>query len=348
MGTQYVGTVIGDTPHTYLRLDEPSGTSAYDASGNTLTGTYNGTVTLAQSGAIISDSDTSVLLNGTTGYVSLPAGAKADGLAAFSVECWFYLSNITYVNTPRLVSGANTTSTNTGFDLFLTNSGAGIQFFVGNGTTNAGFNYVHALSASTWYHVIGVYDGTNAYLYFNGVAQGHNALTGTIGAAGVNPTVGRIASSSANFFPGRIDEVSLYTSALSSTQVSNHYNNAVAANTTLYTVSPVGTRIIQIEDLNQITNTCQRPTGDQEVGHYVLAMPAYTSGASVSWYVPSLSRVSVPVSVSVDAADITNVGFSTSPPSVDHFSAGGFHVFDSAVTSAQPNPIIGGNYTLAF
>ena len=44
---RYVGSVLTDRPAAYWRLDDTSGTTAADFSGNGLNGTYAGGVTLA-------------------------------------------------------------------------------------------------------------------------------------------------------------------------------------------------------------------------------------------------------------------------------------------------------------
>jgi len=71
-----------------------------------------------------------------------------------------------------------------------------------------------------WYHLVGVYDGTNSWLYINGVATGG-------GLAGVNPgdtaaqhlRIGR----GGTYFHGLIDEVQIYSQALSTSKIQQLY-----------------------------------------------------------------------------------------------------------------------------
>lgn len=60
----------------YYPLGETSGTVADDVSATNANGTYTGGYTLDQAG--IGDGSRSVLLNGTTGYIALPAAAALD------------------------------------------------------------------------------------------------------------------------------------------------------------------------------------------------------------------------------------------------------------------------------
>jgi len=104
---------------------------------------------------------------------------------------------------------------------------------------------------------------------------------------------------------------------------------------------------VQPAVINQFINVLQQPSGGQEAGHYYLAMAGYTTNATVSEYVMSLSRTSVPVSVSIDSADQAANGLSGATPSTDHLTMGGFHVFNHT-NAAHTDPNQGGNYTIQF
>ncbi len=77
-----------------------------------------------------------------------------------------------------------------------------------------------------WYHVVAVFDGTNAIIYVNGV-QGSSEypLTGTQARDTWDPlTIGCGRGLNNNRFGGNLDEVAIYTNVLTATQVGNHYN----------------------------------------------------------------------------------------------------------------------------
>src|SRR5580765_2235388 len=83
----YFGTIKKDTPQAYYRLNEPSGTAANDSSGNTKTGTYTGTTTRSQIGALVGDGDTATRF--TAGYVQCPLLTAFNGTGpGFTVEFW--------------------------------------------------------------------------------------------------------------------------------------------------------------------------------------------------------------------------------------------------------------------
>src|SRR5690242_8831972 len=63
----YAQTIVGDSPQAYWRLDETSGTTFNDFTGNGQTAVLNSSVTLGAPGALISNpTDTSVLFGQST------------------------------------------------------------------------------------------------------------------------------------------------------------------------------------------------------------------------------------------------------------------------------------------
>jgi hypothetical protein len=85
-----------------------------------------------------------------------------------------------------------------------------------------------ALSASTWYYVAGVYDGSNLYAYVNGASDATPvAKTGSItytvtqdAAIGIRTT-----THSSNRFSGTIDEVRLASSSRTAVWLLTEFSN---------------------------------------------------------------------------------------------------------------------------
>ena len=73
----YPDLVLADSPAVYYRLNEASGTTAADSSGNNRTGTYTAGVTLGTAGAIVADSDKAATV---PSGVSSAATSSATGL----------------------------------------------------------------------------------------------------------------------------------------------------------------------------------------------------------------------------------------------------------------------------
>jgi hypothetical protein len=76
-----------------------------------------------------------------------------------------------------------------------------------------------------WYHVVGVYDGTNAYVYLNGTLDVSAASTGPLRSIPSDSvTIGFFTGSSAHYLTGKIPFARLYNKALSSTEILQNYN----------------------------------------------------------------------------------------------------------------------------
>jgi uncharacterized protein YjdB len=90
------------------------------------------------------------------------------------------------------------------------------------------------LSAGTWYHVACTYDGSNAYLYVNGVQVGTAASAGSGVSNTANVVIGgRTGSSPYQFFTGSIDEVRIWNTARSQATIQANMNCDVSQNTNL-------------------------------------------------------------------------------------------------------------------
>lgn len=211
-GATIAEEVLADTPIGYWKLDETSGTTAADSSGNGLDGTYTGTYTLNQSGP----AGTGAFQNSTTGHVLLPDNALYDIGDVGTVECWV----------KRV-----TTSINTAIISF----GSAGSFYIRFGTTNA-LEFLKAGTAlivtsttvisdtTTWHHVAATKNGATSKLYIDGVD-----VTGTV----TNATMTNVARDKAigGSYQSAIQErqttvfahAAFYGTALSAARILAHY-----------------------------------------------------------------------------------------------------------------------------
>ncbi|MEA2109461.1 MAG: LamG domain-containing protein, partial [Pseudomonadota bacterium] len=86
------------------------------------------------------------------------------------------------------------------------------------------------VTAGEWTHAVVTYDGSSQRVYKNGVLLVYErAQSGAMGSNGNKLLVGaRGSTSPRNFFGGQIDEVLIYSEALSGTQISDLYTNQQA------------------------------------------------------------------------------------------------------------------------
>jgi len=226
----YASTVIADGPALYYRLDDRSGTAA-DSSGNSVQGAYAGGNTQTVAGALPSDPDGAVLLDGSSGNVRAPNSSSINLTGAISVEVWVKWT-ATATTTQDLVNkGDGATATGTAYMLGYVPgcSGCGLGFY-----TFIGNNFVcacqsSALGAGPWFHLVGTRTAAGQLaLYINGslaatASDGGGAMNTVPAALGIGATGSGNGSS---LYPANatLDEAAVYPLALTAAQVSAHYH----------------------------------------------------------------------------------------------------------------------------
>lgn len=217
----YAAQVLADSPAAYYRMDEASG-QPQDSSGNgnhtTVTG---GTPTYGQTGGITTDpTDGAILLDGTTEYFSAPDHATLDTGDTFSLEAWINRSG--GFATSHTVVDKGTTGGTPSYRMFL-DDGTG-QFGVeksGGGTICKSTSLID--QTATWYHLVFTKATTTSHLYLNGVDVTGTVTNQTIGNTTDALFIGVEGNGLSNYLDTLIDEVAVYPTALTSSQVLSHY-----------------------------------------------------------------------------------------------------------------------------
>jgi len=111
----------------------------------------------------------------------------------------------------------------------------------------------------------------------------------------------------------------------------------------LYLVTPRST--ILAADANQLIDIFSQQSGGQEIGKYQCQGNSFISGGFIGYYAQSLSRVSVPVSASVDTTDQAPTNVNT--PTTLGLTSGGFRIHEST-TGITTSGKSGGGYVLQF
>ena len=128
------------------------------------------------------------------------------GLSQATLMAWIDLN--TTFNTTGVVVGQDK------FQLRVNNS-KNLQVIV-NGTT---LTFSTALNTSQWYHVAATFGGGSLSLYLNGNLVATQAVTGSVGSDTSKLTLGKNPLSATNYFKGKIDEVRVFNTTLTSTQI---------------------------------------------------------------------------------------------------------------------------------
>ena len=224
-------TSYNNSTTTTNSLSFPSGKTAIatymlDNNATDISGNYDG----AQSNITYNTGQYggAAVFNGSSSYIQTTLTKPAG--TTFSFSCW--------INTPggvaqHIVGDYNSSIANPTFRIQIPANNT-LSVGVGTGTGSVSYVSFPTISglANTWKNLIITVDGTSVNAYINGVALGTTQTSAQTLGAGAQPyTLGayRPAAGYQNF-SGSIDQVRIYDSALSSTDVSNIYNNEVQAN----------------------------------------------------------------------------------------------------------------------
>ena len=208
----YRNIVLADSPRAYWRLDDTSGTTAVDASGNGLDASYGSGITLGSSGALGNDTNSAATF-GTSSVVS--RSIVTTQTAGVTLEAWIYWTGTSAAS--YFLYNGNAASN--GFGLYVSNgscgAGSSLYLLLGGSLCN-GINSAGTVPTNQWTHVALTLETNNTFtIYVNGVAK----RTGSANFVAPSGT-----TSVGNSFAGKIDEVAIYNTALSASRILAHYN----------------------------------------------------------------------------------------------------------------------------
>ena len=147
--------------------------------------------------------DGGIQLDGSNDYMSVADDSALDGFTEFTLSAWIQ---------PYSHENTQIVGIDDAYGIKLKNDGR-IEYFVTSVISNTtSVSYVPL--THHWTHLALTYDGTKARLYVNGVEDSFTNGTGTIAETTTNFNIG-----GANYYHGKIDEVKLYNTSLSSAEV---------------------------------------------------------------------------------------------------------------------------------
>ena len=220
--TGYKAAVVADSPVSYWRLGEASGTAAADERG-TNAGIYANSPTLGQPSLLLTDStDKAVAFDGTNDNVRVANSATLALSSPLSLEVWIKPASL-----PASGSFASILTKAESYSLQF--NGPRLEFTImQNGNRRRLQAPSGAIVAGQTYHVVGTYDGTTQRLYVNGTQVASAPLTGPASSNGNALYIGSWDGAH-EFFKGTIDEAAVYGATLSPARVSTHYNVGISS-----------------------------------------------------------------------------------------------------------------------
>jgi uncharacterized phage-associated protein len=220
--SQYSATILAESPLRYYRLGELAGTNAVDLGSQAQDGTLHGGITLGQAGLLRNDPDKSELFDGSSGYISLPTTGLPVGANAISLECWLKFPTVPGVGVYGIAIGLGTNAVGQAISIY-SDAAQKLTASIQNAVLVQGPSIVQ----NVLYHCVATYNGSTLNFYVNGISQGTANTTAnfTYGIASIGQDI-----ATGLFFAGIIDEVAIYSTALNSTKVINHYTIGLGVN----------------------------------------------------------------------------------------------------------------------
>ena len=204
----------------YWKLDEnAANTTVVDSTGTQANATASqNTSVMTATGKIA----TCLSFNGTTDYVNVPHHSSQLTTTGLSISAWIYADTGGEANFGRIIDKSSALSGVGGY--YLCTRGSDYMFQVNDGTQVISGTRENGV----WqFVVITVQSDGTGQIYINGVASGSSQNVGNL--AGITTTVdariGNRAGATDRSFDGLIDELAIWNRALSTTEITQLYNN---------------------------------------------------------------------------------------------------------------------------
>ena len=302
----YQQKVLASGPVSYWPLNETSGTTAFDLASGLNNATYGGTLTLNQTG-LRADGNPSVLFTAAAADPNNTRAAYSNSLNpnyAFTVECWVKPNDAVVQYLVSLQDRVNYGggAGRIGYALWKNNpTGFGMQWGTG-ATTTGSINGTTPTVPGTAYYVVATYDGTTMRLYVNGNLENSLAAPVYVPAGASQPgfTIGSRNGSTAA--PSNIQDVALYTRALTQAEIQNHYLSTISYATWAATYAGGQT---PGEDYNN--DGVQNGIAFFMGATGIATNPGLNAGNTVTWPVSASFSGSYEVQTSPDLDTWTNV-----------------------------------------
>ena len=172
------------------------------------------------------------MFNGSSSYIDMGNSSGLKLLGSFSISCWVKFNSVSGLQ--RIINKDNANDYSGGYSLYANNSSW--EFLYSNGVYN-GFAVSNTFTTGIWYNLVVTFDSSNNSLkgYKNNVLVANVTTTGTMLDSNDNLFFGTFGQSSptGQWLNGSLDQVRIFPTALSSSNVSLLYAETSATSSTL-------------------------------------------------------------------------------------------------------------------
>jgi hypothetical protein len=202
--------------------------NALDTSENSNNGIVIGaTLAIDRNG----NSNSAYYFNGST-YIRVPDSPDLNFTSSMTLAAWYFCDSFSTTWPPILKKTGIGASEDGGYTLEMNaspvwgdgTSGPAIIFISDSENVNwAGAN--GHMSTEGWHFVAGTYDGSSMKLYYDGVLVKSNAYSGNLIPSTNDLNIGRDPFRTERYFNGRIDDIRIYSRALTADEIVTLYES---------------------------------------------------------------------------------------------------------------------------
>lgn len=185
----------------------------------------------------------SMSFDGTNDYIDVGNNNSLNPTSQLTLSVWVKKIGSGTGSFPAVYSSSKKTTSTGGFLILFHPASSRFRFYVDT-TGSGGWVFIQNninIVTNQWYHIVSTWDGSNIKMYVDGVPQTNTASVSQIGySIDTSATIGKYAQA---YFNGSIDELGIWNTALTSTQVSEIYN-ATGTNLTKDLTTVSGSNLI--------------------------------------------------------------------------------------------------------
>jgi len=218
----------------HWKFDETTGTMAADSSGNYNQGIVVGTGTFDaySTAGRLGSPNTAIHMDGTY-YINCGHDFTVDPIHGLTIAAWVKLASGTQAAYATVIDKEyHNPPAYGGYTLMVNPTGAPatgtVGSFMANGTGWVGATGTKNLSDGAWHFIAATYNGAGIQTYVDGLPDGFTAMPTYFSSQPADLTIGSGAPLfPVRFFNGAVDEVAIWDTALSATEIEAVIDNGI-------------------------------------------------------------------------------------------------------------------------
>ena len=209
----------------WRQIDTES-SATFTAAGNFNTNTYFGT---GATQAIDAKFNEAANFNGSSSKITISDDSSfSPSVNPISISCWIKTTSTTdYFISKGIAS-------NYEYAIYINGNGqVELAAYISSGASGVFIASTSAYNDGNWHHVVGVFDPSgNFKIYVDGSQQATSSTSVSM-SNGTSPLLIGTGFNSTNYFNGSIDQVRIFNDALTSSEVTELYNETASDNSVL-------------------------------------------------------------------------------------------------------------------